>query len=147
MYRYLTLFICFLLVAINLQGQNSCNYTLILNDAGGNGWEGAEITFAVETTDQAVLTLSGATDTIDLPVVEGDSISIRYTTGQNNAENSFQLIDSDGQVLIAQNNPQQGVRFSDFASCPICPAIVLGSQMNVDSFDTSVVLDLSLIHI
>ena len=140
MHRYISFFIGFLLAAINLQAQNNCEYQLILNDAGGDGWQGAGITFFIETTPQ-LFTITGSTDTFNIALTEGDSISIRYQTGPNNAENSFQLIDSDGQVVSEEDDPLQGIRFDDFASCPICPSIELGSQMNIDSFDTSVVID------
>lgn len=140
MHRYITFFIGMLLSTICLQAQNTCEYQLILNDAGGDGWQGAGLTFFIEDTPSLFTTLS-TTDTFNISLTEGDSISIRYQTGPSNDENSFQLIDSDGQVLVDLEDPLQGLRFDDFASCPICPAIVLGSQMNIDSFDTSFVID------
>ncbi len=140
MHRYISLFVGLLLTTMSLQAQNACQYQLVLNDAGGDGWMDAELIFFIETVSDT-FSLTGSTDTINISLIEGDSISIRYQTGNNNEENNFQLIDSDGQVLSDVDNPAQGIRFVGFASCPICPAIELGSQMNIDSFDTSVVID------
>ncbi len=140
MYRYLYLILSFVFFSLSLQAQNDCEYQLILNDAGGDGWQGARIFFIIES-DSTEFMLTGATDTFAIALVEGDSISIRYNRGDNNTDNNIQLVDSDGQVLLNDTNPLQGVRFDDFASCPICPSIDLGAIMNVDSFDTSVVID------
>lgn len=140
MHRYFTLFIGLLLTSISLQAQNTCEYQLILNDAGGDGWQDAEIRFFVGT-DLTTFTTEGATDTFTLSLTEGDSITLRYQIDEDNEDNSFQLLDSDGQILSDETNPLQGVRFTGFASCPICPAIVFGSQINVDSFDNSFVID------
>ncbi len=140
MHRYLFILLGFLLTSLSLHAQNNCEYQLILNDAGGDGWQGAGVTFFVETTP-TLFTTTEATDTFTIALVEGDSISIRYETGPNNGDNNFQLIDSDGQVLVDDTNPLQGVRFDDFASCPICPSLVLNSIVNVDSFDNRVIID------
>ncbi len=140
MHRYLSILFSLMLTTLSLSAQNDCNYQLILNDVGEDGWNGAGISLYVETV-VSNYTINGATDTINIPLVEGDSISLSYQIGIANEDNNFQLLDSDGQVVVAETNPAAGVLFEGFASCPICPAIVLGSVVNVDSFDNRVMID------
>lgn len=144
MHRYISILVGLMLTAISLQAQNTCDYQLILNDAGGEGWENnAEVRFFVETT-LTTFVASGPSDTFNISLTEGDSITLRYqadSDADSNAENSFEFLDSDGQVLADELDPLQGPKFTGDASCPVCPAIVLGSQMNIDSFDTSAIVD------
>jgi len=141
MYRYLSLLIGFLTLSLSLNAQNDCQYQIIVNDAGEDGWGNASISFIIEENPQTI-TLTGATDTILIDLVDGDSISLIYVnSGGNNLDNNFQLLDSDGQVLVNISNPPNGVQYEGFVSCPTCPAIDLLSVVNVDSFDTSVLID------
>jgi len=142
MYRSLTILILsFFLGLLSVNAQNNCVYQLILNDEGGDGWQGAGVNFFIDTISSS-FTINGTTDTFDISVVDGDSISISYVSvGMNNSENSFQLLDSDGQVLVNESSPLSGVLFEGFVSCPDCPAIVLNSVVNVDSFDNRILID------
>ncbi len=141
MYRTLTILFFFFVAALSVNAQNSCEYQLILNDFGGEGWQDAEATFFIDT-DPTPYILAGETDTINISVIDGDSISIAYTPeGAGNAENNIQLLDSDGQVLLDITAPSNGVLFEGFVSCPSCPAIVLNSVVNVDSFDNRILID------
>jgi len=141
MYRSLTILFFFFVANLSLNAQNSCEYQLILNDFGGEGWQNAEVTFFIET-DPTPYILAGDTDTISISVIDGDSISLAYTPeGVANAENNIQLLDSDGQVLLNITDPSNVVLFEGFVSCPSCPAIVLNSVVNVDSFDNRILID------
>ena len=141
MYRSLTILFFSFVAILSVNAQNSCEYQLILNDSGGEGWQNAEATFFIETAPTPYI-LAGETDTITISVVDGDSISISYTPeGAGNEENNIQLLDSDGRVLLDISNPANGVLLETFVFCPSCPAIVLNSVVNVDSFDNRILID------
>jgi|GEM_PF-2828724 len=140
MYRYLSIFIGLVALSFSLNAQNNCQYQLILNDAGGDFSNNADISIFVEN-DLLTAQFAGFSDTTFIDVVDGDSISFTYAVGENNLDNTVIVLDSDGQVLVELSNPTAGVLFEGYAVCPNCPAIDLASVVNVDSFDTSVMID------
>ena len=141
MYRSLSILFSFLLFAISVNAQNTCEYQLILNDSGGDGWQGSGVNFFIETMSTSA-TINGTTDTINISVTDGDSISIEYiSAGVDDGQNNVQLLDSDGQVLLDNSNLSSEVIFEGFVICPSCPAIVLNSVVNVDSFDNRILID------
>jgi len=141
MYRSLTILFFSVVTILSVNAQNSCEYQLILNDLGGEGWEDAELLFFVETTS-SVFESTGATDTFNITLVDGDSISLQYVSQiADNSEDNIQLLDSDGRVLLDITDPNNEVLIEDFVFCPSCPAIVLNSVVNVDSFDNRILID------
>ena len=91
MYRYLSILLSLVLSILSLNAQNDCNYQLILNDAGEDGWQGAGVSFYVETAT-TLYTINGATDTITIPVIEGDSISLEYMSDPEYKQRLYMIL-------------------------------------------------------
>jgi hypothetical protein len=88
-----------------------CNYTLELNDDFGDGWvtggnaavntgvdvivDGVSTTYTITTTSNNAQTV-----TFDIPVNNGDSISIDYRSPALPGEGSFRFFDSEDILLF-----------------------------------------------
>jgi len=105
-------------IPLNLDGIliNECTYLLTLSDSGGDGWdgfEGVDITingvlyeggFSVESCSGA-----GCTNSIVIPINEGDVLTLEYTSGATDAENTIELFDAAGLSLLNVTSPTAGV--------------------------------------
>lgn len=83
-------------------------YTINLMDSGGNGWDGAELDLLVN--GEVVLddiTCYGAYSTHTFTVNNGDIIETVYTAGGTEDENSYEIVDGDGDV-VAEDGPNPG---------------------------------------
>ncbi|HMC97370.1 MAG TPA: PKD domain-containing protein, partial [Flavobacteriales bacterium] len=99
----------------------SCTWTLELNEAFGDGWNGGahlDVTIGGATTTYSVP--SGPNQQIEiLNVNTGDPITLTYTAGSVwNNENSFILYDDMGAVVYTSpSGPATGVLWQGVISC------------------------------
>ena len=111
----------------HLYGQSSCVYNLELFDSGGDGWNGAFLTLTIDGTP-TTFTLNGEDDdgvfrSFPLSLTDGADISLTYTRGVADFENSYAVFGPDGDLLFGDGpNPQDGEIFAAPARCPSCVA-------------------------
>lgn len=105
---------------------SNCNYTVLLHDSYGDGWNGATVEVLVNgivfLTNQTVLDCNGSTSTgcdesFTVPVTTGDVVTFNYTSGSFNSENTITLFDSDGNEVFTVNDPLDGLQSNTTADC------------------------------
>lgn len=113
----------------NVRAQTSCEYTLVMEDSFGDGWNGCalNITIGGTTTTYALDNINddGQSLTVGIPVTDGDGITLEFIEGAFIFEVSYTLIDAEFNVVfedgLAGGAPATGVVFEGTASCPSCP--------------------------
>jgi Secretion system C-terminal sorting domain len=101
-----------------------CQYQLVLEDAAGNGWAGAQVSVFLNGTS-TLYTLNDTTDNgkrkeIFLDVKTNDSLRLTWVTTVSSAEATLSLYDAEGQKLYQKTNPAAGILFVNKAICPTC---------------------------
>jgi hypothetical protein len=111
-----------LLYPILTFAQVGCEYQLELYDSFGDGWNGGYLTVTINDKPQQYPFPDGDQQNYSILLLEGDSLSIRFTSGVFPFENSFALFDADGTELYASGlSPDPAVTFSVEVDCPACP--------------------------
>ena len=95
-------------VGMQLDGQvvgmvSACDYTLNLDDAFGDGWNGNTITITINgvSTDYTITT--GSSNVVNLSVPVGAVVTYTFNAiGSFIGECSFEVIDSDGNIVVTQ---------------------------------------------
>jgi hypothetical protein len=98
---------------------SNCTYTLVLSESWGDGWGGASLSVALNG-DTTSYTIVGyvLSDTILLDVEDGTEISLIYSGGIFNNENSFELFNDQGGLVFASvNGPDNGELYSGIVDC------------------------------
>ena len=83
-------------------GQSACSYSIILTDDYGDGWNGGLVSVSVNGTEVlSNLTISSGygPETHYFNVETGDVISTDYTAGGWGYENSYTILDADGNFV------------------------------------------------
>ncbi len=116
----LTTVLCFTIGFVQAQ----CNYTLLLEDTYGDGWNGntIEVTYGSQKDTLTLLDPPGDVDSITLTVNTGDTINLAWLGGGSFAyEAFFNLLDSEGNNIYASGtSPSTGFHFGVAAFCPSC---------------------------
>ena len=92
-------------------GVSNCNYTLVLNDSGSDGWTGgASVDLLVNGNVQGNYTISGSASSASftIPVSTNDVITFSYNSGANNNQNTINLNNTSGNNVYSQSNPSGG---------------------------------------
>ena len=106
----------------------SCEYTLVLEDSWGDGWNGAYLQVLVDGTT-TIYTLDdinddGSSATFPILVTEGGLIRLIYSAGTSDFEVSYTLFSSEGFVIFSDGpDPNTGFVFLGNTFCPNCPSI------------------------
>lgn len=100
-----------------------CNYTLAMQDSYGDGWNGGFLNVLVNGTSTGTYAVtSGSAASAVIPVLDGQSIELVYTSGNWEEENTYQLFDPSGTQLFADGpNPQTGSVYTTTGSCGNTP--------------------------
>ena len=88
---------------------NLCEYSIVMEDSWGDGWNGAAIEVYAGTTLMATATISSGTDaTVNVPLPLGEC-SFAWVSGSYDSECSFVINDPFGvPVFIADAAPAEG---------------------------------------
>ncbi len=110
-----------------------CEYTLIMEDDFGDGWNGGELTITING-NATTYTLDFANPSyqeVSIPTMGGSSLVLSYVAGNFPTEVSYALYDADGLLVFQDGQgglaPQQGTVFTGTTSCPSCPAVPASS--------------------
>ncbi|MBI2280905.1 MAG: gliding motility-associated C-terminal domain-containing protein [Bacteroidetes bacterium] len=112
-------------VSLNLNGVlNECTYLLTLIDSAGNGWgnfEGVDVKINGVLYETGVTVLDCNVTTCQysmvIPVNNGDVLSLEYTSGASDVENSIILFDASNAPIYNITNPIAGVLGTFTANC------------------------------
>lgn len=113
-----------LFLTFSAAGQVTCNYTINMFDSFGDGWNGGTLTVVSNGVTTTHTLSAGASGTSTFQVTAGTPITISWVAGLFANEPSFNLVNPDGLVLLAQGSPiPAGVVYSGTGMCPNCPTV------------------------
>lgn len=106
----------------------ACDYSVVLWDSYGDGWNGGALTILVN--GNAVITNATLADgsgpaVYSFSVNHGDAISTVYTAGSWSSENFYYIYDSQGNQVFADGLNEQ-TPVGGFAANGVCPENDLG---------------------
>lgn len=98
-----------------------CDWSLEMNDAYGDGWNGAKLVFTFDGFDGGEFTLEdGATSTINVPVPNGSELKVSFVSGDWDEEVTYKLYDANGTLIKEDGpTPEVGEVVSLTNSCPL----------------------------
>ena len=102
---------------------NQCDYTFVLHDSYGDGWNGNKINVVFSDGTSQTLTLtSGSYGSFDVVIPEGATMTCNWTAGSYVNETSFEIIDGCGATVYSASGTAQSAGFFT-GSCPMpaCP--------------------------
>jgi hypothetical protein len=106
-----------------------CDYSICLEDAGGNGWEGGNVLLYVNGVEQGSYTLATGSgpECYTFSACTDDTISTIYTSGTNPGENYYEIRNGSDAVIWEESTTGSAVP-GDICStalkafCPECAA-------------------------
>ncbi len=132
---FLLLFLC---LGVTLRAQAvACEYTLEMFDSFGDGWNGATLTVNIggQSTVYTVTPQDNNGDfrIVSLLVMEGQTITLTYASGSFEGENTYTLLDNEGNVVFSDGPfPALGLVFTGVTTCPECPNVPVGGVAAID---------------
>ena len=80
-----------------------CDYILSMQDSYGDGWNGATIELFVNNGSIGVFAAEDFSSNINFETCSGDQISVLYSSGEWENENSYVLLSDSGSLIFASN--------------------------------------------
>ena len=128
--RYLTLLRVYFLSLVALAFiprtlfAQCCDYTLIMQDTYGDGWNGAELEILINGEFYGAFSAEEFGNNVALPVCNEEEIILIYSAGEYENENSYLLLASGG-VLIYSDGPEPNAGESGpfLVNCELEPAL------------------------
>lgn len=100
-----------------MQGQ-CCDYTLVMQDTYGDGWNGAALQVRVNGSVLGTYAAAGQGSSTTFQVCNGDQVQLTYTAGDWEGENLYQLFGPEGNVVHAAGpEPSTGVAHTSVGDC------------------------------
>lgn len=126
-HKFLQRFSFFAFLALfsqNVQGQTGvCQYTIIMNDSYGDGWNGGIITVSSGAQSSQFTLATGFSDTMTFDVFDGQALSFSWVEGEYPYEVSYTILNNVGGVVAQATSPDMpptGVLFSGIGDCVSC---------------------------
>ncbi|CAN5573915.1 hypothetical protein BH11BAC2_BH11BAC2_03680 [soil metagenome] len=108
----------FLLVQTNPSKAQCCNYYLNMQDSYGDGWNGGFLQVSINNVILGNYSGANFSSIDSFQVCNGDTVSLFYTAGIYENENSYQLYDAANNIIFGDGSiPQTGSVFSDTGNC------------------------------
>lgn len=99
-----------------------CDYTMILTDSYGDGWNGASVTVMQGTSEIGTYTLAtGDSAAMSIALCDGYETSLIWNVGSYDEETGFALLDPNGIELYSfafAEAPLPGEFFNFMSECP-----------------------------
>lgn len=101
-----------------------CDFTLIMTDSYGDGWNDGFITitngdstyvFGLDNFND-----DGLDSTVVFPITSGLPFKLSWSAGLFDQEVAFSLYDADGGLLYKDSFPSEGLLYNGLANCPSC---------------------------
>ena len=96
-----------------------CAYSLDLYDSFGDGWNGAEVSLSVNGGPASSYTCSASSASITFGLDLDDVLSVTYTAGSLNSENSFAIrhLPTGPVAYYSGTDPEEGTVFTLINTC------------------------------
>lgn len=100
-----------------------CDYTLMMQDSYGDGWNGATLEVFIDGVSQGVFAAEEFGTNQNFSTCNGESISLIYSSGEFENENSYLLVAAGGVVVHSDGpEPQTGEIGPFVTDCELEPA-------------------------
>ncbi|MDP6585007.1 MAG: hypothetical protein QF535_10140, partial [Anaerolineales bacterium] len=92
----------------------TADFTVILTDSYGDGWDGASMDVTVNGTNVLTgITVTASSATYSFSVTTGDVVATVYTSGSYESEHSYAFYDNSGAFIIGDGpSPGAGISFT-----------------------------------
>jgi gliding motility-associated-like protein len=102
-----------------------CTWILTLNDSWGDGWNGgANVAVVINGVTQTYTLSTGSQQVVNLNITSGATVSLIYTPGTWNNENSYNLVNDIGTVIYTSpQGPATGTNWTGTALCGGVPPV------------------------
>ena len=109
--------------AFLLAQETPCIYRLELSDAMGDGWNGARLEIDVNAQTTSYSMLDGSSDRFYIPLLDGDQVSIRFISGDEDEEIGFGFYSETEELILEATGvlPLGGTAFTTTINCASCP--------------------------
>ena len=98
-----------------------CDWTLDMQDAFGDGWNGASLSFEFDGFAAGSFDIAGGSGTATIPVPSGSIVDITFNSGAWDGEIGYQLYDADGALVLSKlpgTYPGTGNVYSELNTFP-----------------------------
>ena len=96
---------------------NPCEYTFVLHDSWGDGWNGNAISLEFSNgTSQSLTLASGSEESFLVTIPEGETMTCNWTNGSYASETSFEIVNDCGVNAYTGSDAQSQGFFT--AECP-----------------------------
>ncbi len=115
-----------------------CNYKLTMQDSYGDGWNGAMLDVLVNGISIGTYSASNLGSVVDISVCNNDVLSLTYTSGEFESDNSYFLQDASLNILFQDGpSPAVGDVYSGIVNCdaPVLEGRHPCVAIPLDSFD------------
>ena len=102
-----------------------CDYTINGYDSYGDGWNGNNVGVTLDgvAVPGSPFAVSGSSGIFNIAVDADQQIELTWSIGYFNYEASYDLLDSDGNIVHAHaTNSPAGVDYTGTTTCPSCTA-------------------------
>lgn len=112
------LFILLTFLFIRETHAQCCNYTLIMFDSYGDGWNGGYLTVSVNGSNAGTFFAAGYGSQSTFSICNGDAFQLNYTAADYEEENSYSLYDASWNLVFSNGpNPTVGNVFTGTGNC------------------------------
>ena len=118
MYQKLLLqLLALLFIQTTVQGQ-CCTYYLVMRDSYGDGWNGGSLQVKQNQNSIGMFSATNYWRTDSFTLCNNDNLQLIYTAGSYENENTYQLYDTQWNLIFADGpTPQTGSVLNTTASC------------------------------
>jgi len=107
-----------LLIASGAARAQCCDYTLVMHDAYGDGWNGGQLDVLVNDSLIGAFAAQGTGSDVTFSICNGQSLQLVYHPADWEAENTYQVYDPVGNVVFADGpNPAADTVFTGIGDC------------------------------
>jgi hypothetical protein len=115
------IFVMFFLLSLldnNQSKAQCCDFTVLMQDTYGDGWNGGNLQVLVNSTSMGVFSAQLYGSSATFQACTGDIIELVYSSGDYENENSYQLFNQNWNLLFNDGtNPTTGQVFDTIANC------------------------------
>jgi hypothetical protein len=113
---------CIFAFVLCLQGTTlraqCCDYKITMQDSYGDGWNGATLEVFVNGISVGAYSAINSGNTVVISVCNDDVLSLNYTSGNYENENSYSLQNPSWSILFQDGpNPATGNVYSEVVTC------------------------------
>ncbi len=115
---------------------NPCEYTFVLHDSYGDGWNGNSISISYSGGGTQYVTLSsGSEGTVYVTIPEGETMTCNWSNGSYAYETSFEIKNDCAETVYSGSGAQSNEFFT--ATCPDMSSCPKPTNMTVSELSTT----------